>query len=168
MKRSDVMRLMLLLSLMIFAGCASVPRSTVPRAAVAPDALVTQRGVLKVLGRQFTLNGYVALSATGGRRLIVTENFGSVLADVLVKPDGSVHVMRSSRAFKPEWIRNYLAADLECLFGHGPRENCPGEQIGPDHYRIARRWYSLELRTVETKPGAQSAEMFDASKAEKP
>ena len=157
-----------LLLLFLLGGCASVPRSTVPRAAAAPDALVTQRGVLKVLGRQFTLNGYVALSATGGRRLIVTENFGSVLADVLVKPDGSVHVMRSSRAFKPEWIRNYLAADLECLFGNGPRENCPGEPLGPDHYRIARRWYSLELRTVETKPGAQSKEMFDASKAEKP
>lgn len=162
-----MVRSLLVLLLFVFAGCATTPRSTVPRASAPADALITQRGVLKVLGRQFTLNGYVALSATGGRRLIVTENFGSVLADVLVKPDGSVHVMRSSRAFKPEWIRNYLAADLECLFGNGPRENCPGEQMGPDHYRIVRRWYSLELRTVETKPGAQSREMFDASKAEK-
>ena len=163
-----MMRPLLLILLALLTGCATIPKSSVPRATPPPDALITQRGVLKVLGRQFTLNGYVALSATGGRRLIVTENFGSVLADVLVKPDGSVHVMRSSRAFKPEWIRKYLAADLECLFGNGPRENCPGEQLGPDHYRIARRWYSLELRTVETKLGPQSADMFDASKAEKP
>ncbi len=162
-----MMRPLLLILLALLTGCATAPKSLLPRATPPTDALITQRGVLKVLGRQFTLNGYVALSATGGRRLIVTENFGSVLADVLVKPDGSVHVMRSSRAFKPEWIRKYLAADLECLFGPGPRENCPGEQIGPDHYRITRRWYSLELRTVETKPGPQSAEMFDASKAEK-
>jgi hypothetical protein len=162
------MRLLLLLPLVWMAGCANAPKSLLPRAAAPTDALITQRGILKVLGRQFTLNGYVALSATGGRRLIVAENFGSVLADVLVKPDGSVHVMRSSRAFKPEWIRMHLAADLECLFGNGPRENCPGEQLGPDHYRITRRWYSLELRTVEMKPGAEPAEMFDASKAEKP
>lgn len=156
------------LLLVLLAGCATAAKSLLPHARTPTDALITQRGVLKVLGRQFTLNGYVALSATGGKRLVVTENFGSVLADVLVKPDGSVHVMRSSRAFKAEWIRNYLAADLECLFGDGPRENCPGEQLGPDHYRITRRWYSLELRTVETKPGAQPLEMFDASKAEKP
>ena len=79
-------------------------RSTLParRKSFPADALITQRGVLTVLGRQFTLNGYLASSATGGKRLIVTENFGSVLADVLVKPDGSVQVMRSSRAFKPE------------------------------------------------------------------
>lgn len=162
------MRLLLILPLVWMAGCAAAPKLLLPRAPAPPDALITQRGVLKVLGRQFTLNGYVALSAAGGKRLIVTENFGGVLADVLVKPDGSVHVMRSSRAFKPEWIRNHLAADLECLFGNGPREHCPGEQVGPDHYRIMRRWYSIELRTVGTKPGAQPADMFDASKAEKP
>jgi hypothetical protein len=38
--------------------------------------------VLTVLGRQFTLNGYLANSATNGQRLIITENFGGVLADV--------------------------------------------------------------------------------------
>ena len=163
-----MMRLLLPILLALLAGCATAPKSLLPRAAAPTDALITQRGVLKVLGRQFTLNGYVALSAAGGKRLVVTENFGSVLADVLVKPDGSVHVMRSSRAFKPEWIRKYLAADLECLFGNGPRENCPGEQPGPGRFLITRRWYQLELQTVETKPGAQSAGMFDASKAEKP
>jgi hypothetical protein len=156
-----------LLLLVVLAGCATAPKSTLPRATVPPDALVTQRGVLTVLGRQFTLNGYAALSATGGKRLIVTENFGNVLADVLVKSDGSVHVMKSSRAFKPEWIRKHLAADLECLFGDGPRENCPGQQINPTHFVITRRWYTLELQTVETKPGPQPANLFDASKAEK-
>ena len=162
------MRLLLPILLALLTGCATAPKSLLPRTATSADALITQRGVLKVLGRQFTLNGYVALSAVGGKRLVVTENFGSVLADVLVKPDGSVHVMRSSRAFKSEWIRKYLAADLECLFGNGPRENCPGEQLGPGRFLITRRWYQLELQTVETKPGAQPVEMFDASKAEKP
>jgi hypothetical protein len=161
-------RNLLLLCLAALAGCATAPRSTLPRTTAAPDALVTQRGVLTVLGRQFTLNGYAALSATGGKRLIVTENFGNVLADVLVKPDGSVHVMKSSRAFKPEWIRQHLAADLECLFGDGPRDNCPGQQLSPTHFLITRRWYTLNLQTVETKPGPQPAEMFNPAKAEKP
>jgi hypothetical protein len=76
--------------------------------------------------------------------------------------------MKSSQAFKPEWIREHLAADLECLFGDGPRENCPGQQISPTHFVITRRWYTLDLQTVETKPGPQSPTMFDASKAEKP
>ena len=150
------------------AGCATAPKSTLPRASAPPDALVTQRGVLTVLGRQFTLNGYAALSTTGGKRLIITENFGNVLADVLVKPDGAVHVMKSSRAFKSEWIRQYLAADLECLFGDGPRNICPGQQLSPTHFLITRRWYTLDLQTVETKPGPQPPGMFDASKAEKP
>ena len=157
-----------LLFVALLTGCATAPKTLLLPGTAPGDALITQRGVLKVLGRQFTLNGYVALSATGGKRLIVTENFGTVLADVLVKPDGAVHVMRSSRAFKPAWIRKYLAADLECLFGNGPRENCPGEQLGPGRFLITRRWYQLELQTVETKPGAQPLEMFDASKAEKP
>jgi hypothetical protein len=156
----------LLFLLVALAGCATAPKSTLPRASAPPDALVTQRGVLTVLGRQFTLNGYVSLSNAGGKRLIVTENFGNVLADVLVKSDGSVHVMKSSRAFKPEWIRKHLAADLECLFGDGPRDNCPGQQISPTHFVITRRWYTLDLQTVETKPGPQPASMFDSSKAE--
>jgi hypothetical protein len=157
----------LLFVLLALAGCATTPKSTLPRVSAPADALITQRGVLTVLGRQFTLNGYVSLSHTGGKRLIVTENFGNVLADVLAKPDGSVHVMKSSRAFKPEWIRQHLAADLECLFGDGPRDNCPGQQISPTHFVITRRWYTLDLQTVETKPGPQPENMFDASKAEK-
>src|SRR5258706_3356050 len=80
------------------------------------DALVTQRGVLTVHGRQFAVNGYVALSATGDTRLIMTESFGHVLADVLLKPDGSVHLMSPGQLFKPAWITRYVSADLNCLF----------------------------------------------------
>lgn len=154
--------------LTLLAGCATTPRTTVSRTTQFPaDALITQRGVLTVLGRQFTLNGYLAQSTAGGKRLIVTENFGGVLADVLVKPDGSAHVMRSSAAFKPKWIHDYLAADVQCIFGNEPRENCPGEMIDPKHFVIRRRWYKLDLKIVEVKPGLQSSEMFDESKAAK-
>lgn len=159
-----------LVALLLLAGCATPPRTTLPRAAQSfpTEALITQRGVLTVLGRQFTLNGYLATSATGAKRLIVTENFGSVLADVLVKPDGSVRVMRSSRAFKPAWIRDYMATDLQCIFGGAPGADCPGQMLSPTHYRIERRWYKLDLQIVETKPGPQPVAAFDEAKAERP
>ena len=165
------MRLNLLLPLLVLlAGCATAPRTQIQRPAnlFPDDALITQRGVLTVLGRQFTLNGYLASSATDGKRLIVTETFGGVLADVLVKPDGAVHVMRSSRAFKPKWIRRYLAADVECIFGSTSELDCPGQMLSPTHFLIERRWYKLDLQIVETKPGPQLPDLFDASKAEKP
>ena len=157
----------LLLTLM--AGCATTPRATIPRAVHFPaDALITQRGVLNTFfGKQFTLNGYLAQSAAGGKRLILTENFGGVLADLLIKPDGTVHVMRPSAVFKPEWIQ-YLAADVQCIFGDEPRENCLGRMVAPKHFVIKRRWYELDLKIVEIKPGSQSPEMFDETKAEKP
>jgi hypothetical protein len=165
------MRLNLIFPLLVLlTGCATTPRSQIQRPTnpFPADALITQRGVLTVLGRQFTLNGYLASSAAGGKRLIVTENFGSVLADVLMKPDGKVYVMRSSRAFKPNWIRRYVAADVECIFGGAPQADCPGQMLSPTHFLIERRWYKLDLQVVETKPGAQPLETFDESKAEKP
>jgi len=157
------------LSLVLLTGCATTPRSQIQRPphSVPTDAMITQRGVLTVLGRQFTLNGYLSISAAEGKRLIVTENFGGVLADVLIKPDGTVHVMRSSRAFKPKWIRRYIAADVECLFGNNPKADCRGEMLSPTHFVVKRRWYKLDLQIVETKPGPQPATMFDESKAEK-
>lgn len=162
------------LALLLFLmGCATTPRSQVQRApnSFPADALITQRGVLSVftpLGRrQFTLNGYLASSSTNGQRLVVTENFGSVLADVIVKPDGKVFVMRSSRAFKPTWIEQFIAADVQCLFSNSQQVDCPGQMITPNHFIIERRWYKLDLHIVETKPGLQPPEMFDITKAEK-
>lgn len=162
---------LLFLAIALFiSGCATAPRPQIQRPpdSFPTDALITQRGVLTVLGRQFTLNGYLASSSTNGQRLIITENFGGVLADLLVKPDGSAHVMRSSRAFKPKWITRYIAADVRCLFGTAPEKDCPGQMLGPKHFLIERRWYKLDLQIVEIKPGPQPAEMFDATKAEKP
>ena len=162
--------LVTLLSLLLFTGCAATPRAQIQRASNSfpADALITQRGVLTVLGRQFTLNGYLASSSTNGQRLVITENFGSVLADVLVKPDGKAYVMRSSRAFKPKWIERHIAADVQCLFGNSLQTDCPGQMIAPNHFLIERRWYKLDLHIVETKPGVQPPEMFDSTKAEKP
>jgi hypothetical protein len=153
------------LLLALLAGCTSPPCQTLPQSAHAfpADALVTQRGVLSVRGRQFTLNGYLALSERGGKRLIVTENFGGVLADVLLKPDGSVLVIRASSAFKPEWIRHYIADDVECIFGNAPRTSFPGQMLSPTHFVIERRWYKLDLQIVETKLGPQPAVLFEAT-----
>jgi hypothetical protein len=162
--------LLCLATVLFLTGCASSPRPQIQRPAdsLPADALITQRGVLTVLGRQFTLNGYLASSATNGQRLIITENFGGVLADVLVKPDGKAHVMRSSRAFKPRWIERYIAADVRCLFGNGSEKDCPGQMLGPNHFRIERRWYKLDLHIVETKPGLQPLDMFAVPKIGKP
>ena len=160
----------LLLALVLLTGCASTPRAQIQRApnSFPADALIIQRGVLTVLGRQFTLNGYLASSSTNGQRLVVTENFGRVLADVLVKPDGKTYVMRSSRAFKHKWIERFIAADMRCLFGNSQQTDCPGQMLGSNHFLIERRWYKLDLHILETKPGVQPPEMFDTTKAEKP
>jgi hypothetical protein len=149
--------------LIILAGCASPPpgRPFAPAQNLPEEAMITQRGVLTVLGRQYTLNGYVARSHSRGLRLIVTENFGNVLADVLVEPNGRVHVMRSSRALRPKWIERYVAADLACIFSDSPSIDCPGQKLSDTHFLIERRWYKLDLQTVETKPGRQRAEMFN-------
>lgn len=146
------------LAIALLAGCAAPPRSLpLPRPQIFP-ALITQRGVLTVMGREFTLNGYLATSTAGAKRLIVTENFGGVLADVLVKPDGAVRVMRSSRAFKAAWIRDYVAADIQCLFGGAEG---PVRRLSPTHFIIERRWYKLDLQIVGIKPGRQPAKMFE-------
>jgi len=161
-----------MMMVLIATGCATVvrppPSTPHPTGLFPPSGLITQRATLTVRGRQFALTGYVALDATQGRRLIVTELFGHVLADVLVKRDGSVFVMRSSPMLRPAWIRRYLAADLECIFGGMPEAGCPVRMPEENHFLIERRWYKLDVRTVETRPGPQSAEMFDETRAEKP
>ena len=161
--------ILLVLLVLLDAGCATKPRRQIstPANLFPAEALITQRGVLTVLGRQFTLNGYLACSATKGRRLIVTENFGNVLADVLIKPTGEAFVMRSSRAFKPRWIHDYLAADVRCIFGGGAGKDCPRSQLSPTHFEINRRWYKLDLKIVEVKPGPQPAEMFEPPQPER-
>lgn len=162
--------LLLLLAAGLLAGCVSAPRpqGLRPIPDLPADALITQRAVLTALGRQVTLNGYLATSATNGQRLVITENFGNVLADVLVKPDGRTFVMKSSRAFKPKWIRNYIAADVRCLFGNGAVEDCPGQRLAPDHFLIQRRWYKLDLQIVDIKPGVQPRALFDPALTEQP
>jgi len=153
-----------LLWLSLAAGCAT-PSSpgNLPRAAgwFPADALVTQRAVLTARGRQFTLNGYLALSGTGGKRLIVMESFGAVLADVLVKPDGTVRVMRSSRIFPRTWVERFVSPDLQCIFGDAQRLACPVRTLSATHFIIERRAYKLDLHIVETKPGTQPAELFE-------
>ncbi|HSY74824.1 MAG TPA: hypothetical protein VK810_05085 [Dongiaceae bacterium] len=162
------MRRNFLFILLFAAGCVSPQppehHSSRPADFFPANAFLTQRALLTVHGRQFTLNGYLALSKSGGKRLIVTENFGAVLADVLVKPDGKIFVMRSSQLFRPEWIQNYVVTDLECIFGDAPEMNCPGKMLCPTHFVMEHRGYTLDLQIVETKPGAQPPELFDETK----
>ena len=164
------LRFLLPLLAALLTGCVNPPHRTTLTGAGLPsvDALVTQRAVLTVMGRQFMLTGYLATSASGGKRLVVTENLGSVLADVLVKPDGATFVMRSSRAFKPEWIRRFIAADLQCLYGDPSCADCPVIRLSPTHFLINRRFYTLDLQVVDTKLGLQPSEMFDESRKGQP
>ena len=149
-----------LLLALLAGGCATRPELPRTARAVPADALITQRAVLTARARQFTLNGYLSLSEARGKRLIITENFGNVLADVLVKPDGTVHVMRASSAFPRRWIKRYIASDLQCIFG-GPVMKCPGRMLSPTRFVIERFWYQLDLQIVEIKPGPQPPAMFD-------
>jgi len=157
------------LAWLFVTGCATAPAPPVSRFTKPPgmfpsSGLITQRAVLTARGRQFTLNGYLALAGNGDRRLVVLETFGHVMADVLVKADGHVYVMQFSRMFPPEWIRRYMVADVECIFGE-PAADCPVTMPEPAHFVLKRRGYSLDVRIVETKAGPQPAEMFDETRA---
>jgi hypothetical protein len=148
-------------------GCATSPNHFSRPANLFPtDGFITQRAVFSVLGKQYPLNGYLALSETGGKRLIVAESFGHVLADVLVKPDGIIFVMQSSHVFSPAYIRRGLAPDLECIFGSATKANCPVQMLSKDHFLLKRRFYTLDLRIVDVKSGPQRADLFDETKAE--
>jgi hypothetical protein len=161
------------LILVATAGCINLPHAlpktfTRPVGLFPENALITQRGILTALGKQYTMNGYVALDETGDMRLILTELFGQVLADVLVKHDGTVHVMRSSKMLRPAWVERYVAADLKCLFGKAPAEGCPVRMVDKTHFIVGRRWYSLDLRIVEIKPGRQPAQLFEENRPATP
>jgi hypothetical protein len=146
----------------LLAGCANLPASRVatPAVHVPAEAFMVHRVVLTARGKEYALTGYLALSQNRGMRLVVSDLFGQQLADVLLKPDGSVHVMKFSPLLRREWIEKYLAADLNCLFGEA-KAGCPVTVLNPGHFLLQRRWYRLDLRIVETRPGSQPDPLFD-------
>jgi len=170
------LNLSILLLALLTAGCATPKYSVIydPPATPHParlfpaEAFITQRAVLTVHGRQFTLNGYVAKSEARGLRLIVTENLGGVLADVLVKPGGKTFVLKANPPFRPAWVEQFIAADLKCVFVESAETNCPLRMPSNTHLVIKRRGYKLDLRTVEVKAGLQPAEMFSENRGEMP
>lgn len=169
--RPSLLTLLLPFVLLLAAGCATPPPpppshySAVAQSFPANGFLV-QRALLSVHGREFALNGYLSLSSTGGKRLVVTENLGTVLADVLVKPDGKVYLMQSNRPFPQKYVQRFMVPDLECIFGGAaPSANCPVTMPSANHFIIDGGSYHLDLRTVQTTPGPQSAELFDETRA---
>jgi hypothetical protein len=160
--------LLIPLMALLAAGCAVTAPPGIPPAArmfpgrMAPvNGLEVQRAVFTARGRQFALNGYLATSETGGKRLIVTETFGNMMADVLVKPGGKVVVVKSSRMFPERYIRRLLVRDVQYLFGPMSAEDPQVKVADTNHITIDRGGYQLDLHIVETKPGPQPAEMFD-------
>jgi hypothetical protein len=157
--------------LLLAAGCAtntlSPPQYPSPSEKSFPaNGFITQRALFTARGQQFALNGYLALSETSGKRLVITENFGHVVADALVKPDGKIFVMQSSRMFSEKYIRFGISKDLECIFGNA-NNGCPVKTPGTNHFLIQRHGYTLDLRIVEIKIGPQPLELFDETKAPK-
>jgi hypothetical protein len=144
-------------------GCAT-PTQTCTPLRITTTAILTQRAVLTIHGRQFTLDGYLALSENYGMRLIVMQSLGQVIADVLVKPDGSMCVVRVAPGLRREWIERYMVRDLKCLFGNvaGP---CPVHTLDGTKFIVQDWGYTLVLRTVETKPGPLPAQLFDNTRA---
>jgi hypothetical protein len=152
----------------LITGCAT--SKTKPATAAfernfPANAFMTHRAIFTARGKQFALTGYLALSETGGKRLIISQALGQTMADLLVKPDGSLHVMQSSPMFKPEWVRRYVAADLECIFGGHPQKKCPVQMLDANHFLIKHFFYKLDLRIVETKAGPQPERLFDPTQA---
>ena len=163
-------RTALLLSLpaLLITGCATTKSRSAEGAVeqhFPANAFMTHRAIFTARGKQFALTGYLALSETGGKRLIISQALGQTMADILVKPDGTVHVMQSSPMFKPEWVRRYVAADLECIFGKHPQKKCPIQMLDANHFFIKHFFYKLDLRIVETKVGPQPNRLFDPTPA---
>ena len=113
------------------------------------------------------MTGYIARSETNGLRLLMTENFGGVLADVIIEPSGKVIVVQTKPPLRPAWAENYVAEDLRCVFGRGSPEDCPGWMLSPNHYVIKRPRYTLDLQTVEVKTNVPPASVFDPNTTKK-
>src|SRR5690349_6649747 len=89
------------LSVVLVTGCTTTKTKTTAGAVernFPPNAFMTHRAIFTARGKQYALTGYLALSESGGKRLIISQPMGQTMADVLVTPDGTVHVMQSTPA----------------------------------------------------------------------
>jgi hypothetical protein len=151
----------------LIVGCATSKSAGTPERDFPANAFMVHRAIFSARGKQFALTGYLALSDTGGKRLIISQSLGQTMADLLIKPDGTVYVMQATPMFKQEWIHKYVAGDLECIFAKNPPKKCPVQMLGPNHFHIKHFFYQLDLRIVETKIGPQPENLFDPSKPQK-
>ena len=89
---------------------------------------------------------------------------GQVLADVLIKPDGAVVLMRPSPVLRRSWVEGYVARDVVSLFGN-PSPPCFSLPMDSSHVVMTNSNYILDLQTVGIKPGLQPVSLFDETKA---
>lgn len=153
----------LLLSLMLMlAGCATAPPAVAFKrpAAFPSQGTIDQRVVLSLLGRQFVLNAYLALNQAGGTRLtMLSDPFGTEMADVLIKTNGDVTIFKSSRLFPEKYIRKLMVPDVESIFGSSTNP-VPVTVLAPDHYLIDHGTCKVSVRIVKIKPGPPAPAPF--------
>ena len=151
----------------ILSGCAT-PQNHFSRPAnlFPANGFITQRAVFSAFSKQYPLNGYLALSETGGKRLVVTEEFRPRSR----RRAGKAGWENLCDAIEPCFfagllnIRRGLAPDLECIFGDTTNANCPVQMLSSNHFLLQRHFYSLDLRIVDVKTGTQPVDLFDETK----
>jgi len=79
-------------------------------------AVMRQRAILTVAGRQFVFDGHVTRRRDGTMRLVALNPVG-VAAEIEAVPGGEPHVLRTGPGLRTEWVRAYMARDLVSIFG---------------------------------------------------
>jgi hypothetical protein len=109
----------------------------------------TQRAIVTAGGKQFTCDGLLQVSPTGGHHLAIVSSFG-VVTDLRVKSDGDCELLKVTPLFREDWSRRFVARDLRWLF------------VAPAHLRPAGHFADgkLNLLTAEDSAGVTAQYVF--------
>jgi hypothetical protein len=80
---------------------------------------MVHRVVMTAGGRQFVMDGHLAVRADGSMRLVAMGQLG-VIAEVSISAEGEIDVGQTHRRFPKRWARRYIARDMRLLFGTPP------------------------------------------------